>query len=139
MKKIDLQDDDLNIFTQLGLTHLETEVYIAIIKSGQSTASSIAKKLQIARAEVYRIIPELLKLGLIERIITTPNAFRAFPISMGLNTLLERNKKRQDKIQTEAKEFLRKFRAPRRGGGGKPRRARICYSIRMGSGEARAY
>jgi sugar-specific transcriptional regulator TrmB len=103
------REHDLHVLRELGLTPLEAEVYIAFVKSGESTVSSMAQTLQKARAEVYRALPKLQKLGLIEKITSIPNKYRAFSISMGLNILLEHNTKKQHEIQTEAKNFLKKF------------------------------
>jgi sugar-specific transcriptional regulator TrmB len=103
------QDNGVNVFTQLGLANRHAEVYIAIVKLGQPTARSIAQTLQIARAEVYRAIPELQKLGLIRKIVATPATFRATPLSEGLSILLQRNAEKHKKTQRKAEQFLQNF------------------------------
>ncbi len=103
------QDIGVNIFTQLGLTIRQAEVYLAIVKLGQPTAKSIAQTLQIARAEVYRATPELQRLGLIKKIITKPFSFQATPLSEGLSILVELNAEKHKEIRNEAKQFLRNF------------------------------
>jgi len=103
------KDDDLSVFTQLGMTIRQAEVYIAISKLGQATVKSIAQTLQIARAEVYRATPELQKLGLIKKIVTSPTAFRATPLSEGLSILLERNVEKHKEIRVKSEQILRNF------------------------------
>jgi sugar-specific transcriptional regulator TrmB len=103
------QDSRVNVFTHLGLTIRQAEVYLAIVELGQPTVRSIAQTLQIARAEVYRVIPELQKLGLIKENVTTPFSFRATPLSEGLSILLELDTEKHKLIRSEAKQFLLNF------------------------------
>jgi sugar-specific transcriptional regulator TrmB len=106
---LSLTEEDLNVFTQLGMTPRQVEVYVTINEIGQSTAKTIAKTAQIARAEVYRVIPELEKLGLITRIISNPISFRAVPLSKGLSILLSKETEKYREIKGKAKQFSRKF------------------------------
>ncbi len=104
-----LKGEDLNIFTHLGLTPRQAEVYLTICKLEKATVKTCAKRLQIARAEVYRAIPELQKRGLIKKIISTPIAFRATPLSEGLKILLQENAEKHEDVCRQAKQFLRNF------------------------------
>ncbi len=60
---MNLKGEDLSILTQLGLTTRQAEVYLTICKLEKATVKTCAKRLQIARAEVYRAIPHLEKLA----------------------------------------------------------------------------
>lgn len=123
------QNNGVNIFTQLGLTNRQAEVYLAIVKLEQPTAKSIAQTLQIARAEVYRATPELQKLGLIKKIITTPTAFKATPLSEGISILLQRNAEKHEAIRNEAKQFFRNFKNRNRE---KPNQENAQYYLTSG-------
>jgi sugar-specific transcriptional regulator TrmB len=105
---LSLKDEDLCILTQLGLTPRQAEVYLTLCKLEYATARTCAKRLQIARAEIYRAIPILEKLGLIKRIITTPTTFKATQLTEGLSILLQRNIEKHNKIQAKADEFIKK-------------------------------
>lgn len=106
---MNLKDKDSDIFTQLGLTNREAEVYLTICKLSQATAKIIAKTAQIARAEVYRAIPELQKRGLIKRILTTPVSFRAIPLSEGFSILLQQEREKLKEKQAKTEQFLQNF------------------------------
>ena len=80
-----LKDKDVGIFTRLGLTNRQAEVYLTIFKLGQTTVGACAKTMQIARAEIYRAISTLEKIGLVKRVIASPTIFRAIPIADGLS------------------------------------------------------
>lgn len=101
--------DNLNIFTQLGMTTRQAEVYMAISELEQAKVMTIAKTAQTDRAEIYRVIPKLQKLGLIKKIVTTPVSYKAVPLSEGLSILLQRNAEKHRKIQAKAKQFLENF------------------------------
>jgi sugar-specific transcriptional regulator TrmB len=103
------QDSGVNVFTHLGLTIREAEVYLAIVELGQPTVKSIAQTLQIARAEVYRVIPQLQKLGLIKEIVTKPFSFKATPLSEALSILLDLNAEKYKLVRSESKQFLQNF------------------------------
>ncbi len=97
----------------MGLTNRQAEVYLATVELGQPTAASIAQHLQIARAEVYRAIPELRRLGLIIKIVATPTVFTATPLSEGIAILLERDNEKFKAIRNETQKFLRNIKIQR--------------------------
>ncbi len=103
------QDKGVDVFTQLGLSTRQAEVYLCIMKLEKPTARTIAENLRIARSEVYRAVTALQKLGLIKKIITAPTAFRATPLSEGLAILLERKSEEDKAIRNEAEKFLKNF------------------------------
>lgn len=104
-----LKSDELLVFTHLGLTTRQAEVYITLCKFGQATAQECAIELQIARSEIYRTIPFLEKLGLIQRIIDFPTAFKAIPVTEGLSILLRQRSEQYKKLQSEAETYTKTF------------------------------
>ncbi len=119
---------DLTIFTQLGMTIRQAEVYIAISELEQAKVTTIAKTARTDRAEIYRVIPKLQKLGLIKKVVTTPVSYRAVPLSEGLSILLQKNAEKHKEIQTKAKQFLEDF--DRKG---KTNREDFQYTLICGS------
>jgi sugar-specific transcriptional regulator TrmB len=100
----------LSIFRELGMTTQQAKVYLSLSKLEQATVKTIAIDAQMARAEVYRVIPELQKSGLIKKIITTPISYKAVQLSEGLSILLhEETEKHKEKL-SNAEQFLQKFR-----------------------------
>lgn len=102
-------DEDFCVFLKLGMTTQQAKVYIALSELGQATVKTIAVTAQMDRAEVYRVIPELQKLDLVKKIISTPIALRATPLSEGLTILLQQNAEKFEEIGSQAKQFLRNF------------------------------
>jgi sugar-specific transcriptional regulator TrmB len=97
MKQV--QDEDVEALTSLGLTILQAKVYLALVKSGSSTIREISKTSDVARQDLYRITSELQKLGLVERVIANPTEFRAIELTGGISILLQRVHEKEAEIR----------------------------------------
>jgi sugar-specific transcriptional regulator TrmB len=100
------KDEEVQTLTRLGLTFCQARVYLALVRSGIATAKTISKVSKVAREDVYRIMPMLQKLGLVEKAITSPSMFKAIPIQDGLSILLERRIEETSELQAKTKEVL---------------------------------
>ena len=103
------QDKAIETLTGLGLTVLQAKVYIVLARTGKSTIKEIAKTSKVARQDLYRIATQLLNLGLIEKLASTPTKFEAIPIQEAINMLVERRKKETALLEKESTDFLRLF------------------------------
>jgi len=107
------QDDSVKLLSEFGLTYYEAKVYITAIQIGVTTASKIAKQANIRREEVYRTLPKLEKIGLIERILGRPVKVKALPLQDGLNTLFEMKEEESShelkQLISKRDDFLKKF------------------------------
>jgi sugar-specific transcriptional regulator TrmB len=106
---LDAQEDYLNILTELGLTIRQADVYISVLKSNQATVKIIAHNAKVERAEVYRVIPVLEKLGLIKKFISKPITYEGISIPEGLIVLLERDTNKHNEIQVKANKLIKKI------------------------------
>lgn len=104
-----VQDKGVQTFTGLGLTVLQAKAYLALAKEGKSTIKGIAKTSKVARQDLYRVTPQLLNLGLIERHVDTPTKFKAIPIKAAIDMLIEHRKKETARLELEATQFLPSF------------------------------
>jgi sugar-specific transcriptional regulator TrmB len=83
----------------LGLGLNQARVYLAILKLEKATVGQVAKFSKVRREEVYRIMPTLEKMGLIERLVGKPTVIRATPISDALSFLVaEEETKSYDRL-----------------------------------------
>jgi sugar-specific transcriptional regulator TrmB len=78
--------------TYYGLTENEAKTYVAILRLHQGPARSIAKLADIPRQEAYRVLPALMKKGLVLSTITQPEQFIAVTPSKVLSQLIDRLK-----------------------------------------------
>ncbi len=103
-----LNDKDIDALTSLGLTILQARVYLALTHIEKATIKSIAKNANIARQDIYRLTNELQKIGIIEKIISTPAQYKAIPLEDGIKILLQRKNKENSEAQKKAIELLQR-------------------------------
>lgn len=104
------QGEDAKVLTQLGLTTLQAEVYLTLTRLGKATIKTIGTTAKIDRANVYRVIAKLQDLGLVEKMITNPTAFKAVDIKDGIKMLLEHKAAEYLEIEAKLEEILQKYR-----------------------------
>ena len=101
-----LNDKDIDALTSLGLTILQARVYLALTHIEKATIKSIAKNANIARQDIYRLTNELQKIGIIEKIISTPAQYKAIPLEDGIKILLQRKNKENSEAQKKAIDMI---------------------------------
>jgi len=93
----------------LGLTLLQAKTYLALTKFGIADVKTISKVSNVARQDVHRIMPELQKWGLVEKIIATPTRYKAIPLKSGLSTLLQQKVEENTELQEKTKVLISNF------------------------------
>ncbi len=101
-----IQDEYVRNLTTLGLTLIQAKIYLALCRSDKLTVKAISKASNLARQDVYRVMPTLEKLGLVERLLDAPNRYKAIPIADGVGTLLRRKTQEFTELQEKTTEFL---------------------------------
>jgi sugar-specific transcriptional regulator TrmB len=81
-------DENMDLLLGLGLTLNQAKVYLAILKLEKTTVGQIAKFSKVYREDIYRILPTLERMGLVERLLGKPTEIRATPISDALSFLV---------------------------------------------------
>ena len=100
----EIPEDYIRTLTQLELTSAQAKVYLTLATLEKATAKEISNHSNVAREEVYRLLTELQKKGLIERIIASPTQFKATPIEEGLSILIRRKEKEIAGIKKKGKQ-----------------------------------
>jgi len=90
-------DKDAEMLCEFGLTPNQAKVYFAIVQLGIAPVGRVSKVSKVRREDVYRILPKLEKMGLIERILGTPTKIRATPLEDALSILVKHEKDIADK------------------------------------------
>jgi len=105
--------------TSFELTGNEAKVYLATLQLEKASARAIARLSGIPRQEVYRVLPQLEKLGAVEVIIDKPTKFLAIDPEEVLSELIERKqeiftrqvselRKRKNLLENELKKLAGK-------------------------------
>ena len=98
-------DENTGLLLGLGLTLNQARVYLAILKLEKTTVGQVAKFSKVRREDVYRILPTLEKMGLVERLLGKPTEVRATLVSESLTSLVaeEKNKFNERLLDMENK------------------------------------
>jgi sugar-specific transcriptional regulator TrmB len=106
-------NENAEMLSSFGLTHNQAKVYIAIAQLDLASVSQVSKVSKVRREDVYRIMPKLEKMGLIEKILGTPTKIRAIPMEEALHVLIEREQeianKRMSSLMSKKDEILKYY------------------------------
>jgi sugar-specific transcriptional regulator TrmB len=104
MTTIPLSEKLTKELTSFGLTGNEAKVYLGLLQLKRANARAIAKLSNIPRQEIYRVLPRLEKLGMVEVIIGKPTKFLAIDPEVVLSELIERQQEILSKQISELRE-----------------------------------
>jgi len=105
------EDEPIQTLVSLGLTNLQAKVYLTLLKLGNTGADvrKISRASRIVRQDVYRILPTLQKIGLVDKIIATPTIYRPLPFEQGLSMLMKKKAEEFSEVQKKANYVLNNF------------------------------
>jgi sugar-specific transcriptional regulator TrmB len=93
----------------LGLSPNQAKVYQTVLKLGNTTAVQIAKSSSVRREDVYKVLPALEKMGLVEKWLGKPAMIRATPVAGALASLILDEKVKSDERITSMKIKFREL------------------------------
>jgi|GEM_PF-1415706 sugar-specific transcriptional regulator TrmB len=96
----------IQALTKLGLTPLQATIYMALRRTGQAGIMKISKTSNIARPEVYRVLPSLEKKGLVEKIVSNPTMYESVSLKQGFSMLLSQKTQENTDLQIETQALL---------------------------------
>src|SRR5674476_1088370 len=102
-------DENTDLLLGLGLTLNQAKVYLAVLKLEKTTVGQVAKYSKVRREDVYRTLPSLEKMGLIERLLGKPTEIRATPISDALSLLVSEEKNKSDDRLTGMRSSVKRL------------------------------
>lgn len=102
-------DAHVKILVNLGLTVVQAKTYLALARLGEADARSISRVSHVARQDVYRVMPTLEKLGLVEKGLATPTVYKAVPLSEGYYLLLQNETQKLAKLQRKITSLIKSF------------------------------
>ena len=101
-------DELIQSLTDLGLTALQARILLTLHKFDCASVKDVSKDAEIHRQEIYTVLIELQRLGLVERKIGLPNLYKAIPLGKTLEILLERKKCWMSEVQQTTAELIQK-------------------------------
>jgi sugar-specific transcriptional regulator TrmB len=91
--------------TYFGLTGNEAKVYLTLLQLGKAGARAVAKLSNVPRQEIYRVLPQLESLGIVEVVIDKPTQFLAIDPETVLSVLID---KRHETLSKQISELRQK-------------------------------
>ena len=102
-------DENTDLLLGLGLSLNQARVYLTILKLEKTSVGQISKFSKVRREDIYRVIPSLEKMGLIERLLGKPTMIRATPISDALTFLVAEEKAKSDDRLSGMRNLVQKL------------------------------
>jgi sugar-specific transcriptional regulator TrmB len=93
------------VLIELGLTQMQSKVYLETCKFDQASIKLISKSAQIARSEIYRAIAGLQKIGLVEKVLANPIEYRSVPLATSLPMLMLQKKQETHDLEQKIKKL----------------------------------
>jgi sugar-specific transcriptional regulator TrmB len=102
------ENDYAQVLVDFGLTLLQAKTLSVMNPPIFKTARVISKAASIARPQIYRILQEIQKLGLIEERIGAPTQYKSMPMNEILTILGNRENKKLSKTIEKASKLIEK-------------------------------
>lgn len=93
----------------LGLSPTQAHVYLTLVRSGRSSAKTLASHSGVACPDIYRIMNIFEKMGLIQKSIEHPKKYEAIKIEQALPILVNRKREETRELRKKIKEFIREM------------------------------
>ena len=101
---------EVSTLKDLGLTHNQARIYLALIELGPSKAEEVSKVTEITRQDIYRVMPNLQALGFVETTLSRPIIFKALPLQETLASLVNRREKETVELKKHTRLMLKNHR-----------------------------
>jgi sugar-specific transcriptional regulator TrmB len=93
-----MNDEGIQTLMGFGLSRIQASVYLTLVKLKKSDTKTIAKLSNLSRQDIYRVMPTLQRLGLVQKIIGIPVMYLATPLQDSASILLGRKKEEYDSL-----------------------------------------
>jgi len=100
-------EEEVEVLAQLGLTLNQARAYLALLRTGPVAAKKLSEAARITRQDIYRVMPTLEQVGIVERLISSPTVYEATPIVQATRILLERKAAENIELRRKTRELVR--------------------------------
>lgn len=93
---------NLEILEQIGLTKTEIKIYLALLKLGQTTTTSIVREAEIHASKVYEFLDKLIQKGLVSYVIKSNKKYFSAASPAFLKEFM---REKENKIKEQEREI----------------------------------
>ena len=101
-----VQDEQIQALMDLGLSLLQAKIYLSLASFENAPIRTISKASNIAKQDIYRIMPALQKMGLVEEILGSPIRYQAISLKTGIAVLFQRKTREYAELQNKTTQVL---------------------------------
>jgi sugar-specific transcriptional regulator TrmB len=105
------QKEVLKTLRNLGLTRLDSEIYIYLAKKGPQKGNAISKALKVQKQQLYRNLKKLQSKAIVSATLEHPAKFSAVPFENVLDLFIKAKLQEAQTIQTEKTRLLSSWQA----------------------------
>jgi sugar-specific transcriptional regulator TrmB len=102
-----LDDESIEAFTALGLTLVQSKIFLALSQLKCASISQISELSKVPRQDIYRTVAQLEELSLVKKILTKPVRFEPLAMDEVWELLLKRKREEFSKLKQVRKIFCR--------------------------------
>jgi sugar-specific transcriptional regulator TrmB len=102
-------DEHVETLVKLGLTSLQSRIYLTVLTLQKANVGKISNTAEIARPDVYRVLPTLEKLGLVRKVLASPIIYEPTPLKDACTLLLQRKKDEYSDAQERSMTLIKEF------------------------------
>lgn len=103
-----LEKED-QILIRLGLSKVQAKIYCTLLRMKSGSSATIAQASTITRQQIYREMPIMVDLGLVEKIVGSPTKYQATPIETSLKILQAKKAAELSDLDQATKLFLENY------------------------------
>jgi sugar-specific transcriptional regulator TrmB len=100
------QEKVLKVLSDLGLTRLDSKIYIYLAKNGPKEGKEISRALKVQRPQLYRSLKTLQKKAIVSATLERPAKFSAVSFERAVDLFIRTKLEEAQKIQNEKSELL---------------------------------
>jgi sugar-specific transcriptional regulator TrmB len=89
-----------------GLSGLQAKTYLTLLELGEADTKTIAQASNVARQEIYRVMPSLQELGLGKKRMGKPAHFKATPLEDALEILIKKEKEKINRLEDKHSRLI---------------------------------
>ncbi len=99
----------LNHVEALGLTSTEARAYLAVAQLGLCKVQQIARKAELQRTEIYRLMDNLVSKGLIKETVDKPRRYSAVSYKLAIQRFIDQHKQHLQTIVQDSHALVEKL------------------------------
>ena len=103
---MEIQEKNVQTLHVLGLTPSQAKIYLALVQTGKEKIQTISGIANLDRSNTHHTVMQLEKIGLISRILGTPNRYQAIPLKDGVSILLKHKQDQYGEIEKKAQNLI---------------------------------